>query len=245
MKVTDNPAKAKRSDNSARKDRPRRFATSIKSGFALLALLFLIFVLAGRLDYWQAWLFGVINAFILALLLLLIPDLPALMKERAKPGPATKWWDRLFWLLFGPMNLAVIVIASLDGGRNHWTGRLPLIIYAIASPIYILASALHFWAIRANAFYSSTVSIQSQTGQKVVDDGPYGYVRHPGYAGIMGMMGSIPLLLGSLYGLVPAAGVVMLIIARTVLEDLALKNELPGYIEYSRRVRYRLVPGLW
>ncbi len=245
MQEIDNPAEAKRSGRSARKDRPHRFAATIKSCTALLALFSLVFVLAGRLDYWQGWLFGAINALILTLLLLLIPDLPVLIKERARPGPATKWWDRLFWLLFGPMNLAVIVIASLDGGRYHWTGRLPFIIYALAFLVYILASVLHFWAIRANAFYSSTVSIQSQTGQKVVDDGPYGYVRHPGYAGIMGMMGSIPLLLGSLYGLVPAAGVVLLVVIRTVLEDLALKNELPGYVEYARRVRFRIVPGLW
>jgi protein-S-isoprenylcysteine O-methyltransferase Ste14 len=223
----------------------QRPESALKSVLALAVFLSLIFLLAGRLDYRQGWLFGALNAAILGLLLILVPELPGLMKNRAKPGPATKSWDRLFWMLFGPLNLAVVVLSSLDGGRFRWTGQLPLIVTALAVTVYALASMLHFLAIRANAFYSSTVSIQSQGGQKVVEDGPYRHLRHPGYTGIMGMMVSIPLLLGSLWGLVPAGGVVILVCARTVLEDRALKNELPGYADYARRVKSRLVPGLW
>jgi protein-S-isoprenylcysteine O-methyltransferase Ste14 len=236
-------------ENNGEKANPRagsvRLATALKSVLALSVFLAVIFLLAGRLDYPQGWLFGVINAVIIALLLILVPELPDLMKGRAKPGPATKWWDRFFWMLFGPMNLAVVVVASLDGGRFHWTDGLPFIASLLAVPVYAVSSGLHFWAIRANAFYSSTVSIQGQSGQTVVEDGPYRYVRHPGYTGIMGMMGSIPLLLGSVWGLVPAAGVLLLVFSRTILEDLALRKELPGYLDYARRVRYRLVPGLW
>lgn len=220
----------------------QRLAAALKSVLGLAAFLSLIFLLAGRLDYPQGWLFAAVNTVILALLLALIPELPELMKTRAKPGPATKWWDRLFWMLFGPMNLAV---SSLDSGRFHWTGQFPLIISLMAVPVYSLAGGLHFWAIRANAFYSSTVSIQHQKGQTVVEDGPYRHVRHPGYAGIMAMMGSIPLILGSLWGLIAAGGVAILVLLRTLLEDRALKKELPGYGEYALRVRFRIVPGLW
>lgn len=222
-----------------------RFAAALKSALVLILFLSIIFLLAGRLDYRQGWLFGIVNAVIIALLLILVPELPDLMKTRAKPGQATKWWDRYFWMLFGPLNLAVVVVASLDGGRFHWTKHFPFLISLLAVPVYAVASGLHFWAIRANAFYSSTVSIQGQSGQTVVEDGPYRYVRHPGYTGIMGMMGSIPLMLGSVWGMVPTAGVLLLVFARTVLEDLALRKELPGYLDYARRVRYRLVPGLW
>ena len=76
-------------------------------------------------------------------------------------------------------------------------------------------------------------------------EGPYRYVRHPGYSGIIGMMVSLPLLLGSLWALLPSAAVFLLVTARTVLEDRALKNELPGYVEYAGNVRFRIVPGLW
>jgi protein-S-isoprenylcysteine O-methyltransferase Ste14 len=230
---------------TAYKPKSYRPATAIKAALALVAFLSVIFLLAGRLDYRQGWLFGIVNAVIIALLLILVPELPDLMKSRAKPAPATKWWDRFFWMLFGPLNLAVVVVASLDGGRFHWTNDLPFFVSLLAVPVYAVAGGLHFWAIRANAFYSSTVSIQGQSGQTVVEDGPYRYIRHPGYTGIMAMMGSIPLLLGSVWGLAPAAGVLLLVFARTVLEDLALIKELPGYLDYARRVRYRLIPGLW
>ncbi len=229
----------------AYKPKSHRPATAMKAALSLVAFLSVIFLLAGRLDYRQGWLFGIVNCAIVALLLLLVPELPDLMKSRAKPGTATKWWDRFFWMLFGPLNLAVVVVASLDGGRFHWTGPLPFIVSLAAVPVYAAASGLHFWAIRANTFYSSTVSIRGQDGQTVVEDGPYRHIRHPGYAGIMGMMGSIPLLLGSIWGLAPAGGVVLLVAGRTVLEDRALKKELVGYLDYARRVRYRLVPGLW
>ena len=239
------PDKETISGSAASVVRSQRLGTAFKSALGLLAFLALVFVLAGRLDYWLGWLFGAINAVIVTLLLILVPELPDLMKNRAKPGPATKWWDRLFWMLFGPLNLAVVVVSSLDGGRLHWTEGFPLVISVLAVLVYAPAAGLHFWAIRANDFYSSTVSIQSQGSQEVVQDGPYRYIRHPGYAGIMGMMASIPLLLGSIWGLVPAAGVVLLVTARTLLEDRALINELPGYADYAREVRSRLVPGLW
>lgn len=222
-----------------------RLLATFKGILALGLLLSVIFLLAGRLDYRQGWLFGAVNAVIVALLFILVPELPELMKNRAKPGGATKWWDRFFWILFGPLNLAVIVVASLDGGRFHWTGAFPFLVSLLAVPVYAAACALHFWAIRANPFYSSTVSIQGQSGQQVVESGPYQHIRHPGYTGIIGMMGSIPLLLGSVWGLVPAAGVALLVSARTALEDRALRKELPGYIHYARKVRHRLIPGFW
>jgi protein-S-isoprenylcysteine O-methyltransferase Ste14 len=225
--------------------RSQRLATALKSALGLLAFLALVFILAGRLNYWLGWLFGAINAVIVALLLILVPELQDLMRNRTKPGPATKWWDRLFWMLFGPLNLAVFIISTLDGGRFHWTGRFPCILAVLAVPLYALAAGFHFWAIRTNASYSSTVSIQGQGGQEVVQGGPYRCVRHPGYAGIIGMMGTMPLLLGSLWGLAPAAGVVLLVAVRTLLEDRALKRELPGYANYARKVRSRLIPGVW
>ncbi len=223
----------------------QRISTAVKFAAVWIALMLLITLLAGRLDFAQGWIFGGLNLLIMAALLLFFPDMPTIMRERAKPGPQTKAWDRLFWAFFGPMNLAVFVVSVLDGGRFQWTSRLPLTLTAIGAVIYVLGSSLHFSAIKTNLFYSSTVSIHSQLGHKVIRDGPYRFVRHPGYSGILLMMSSTPIILGSLWGLIPGAVVGVLIIARTMLEDKSLIEELPGYKAYSQGVKSRIIPGIW
>jgi len=223
----------------------QQVAPAAKSFAAWIVLMSLIFILAGGFDYNQGWLFGGLNLLILAALILFFPDISDIMRERAKPGPATKPWDRIFWAFFGPMNLMVLVLAVLDGGRYQWTRSLPLGLTGTAAVVYVLGGALHFSAIRANEFYSSTVSIQSQRGHKVIREGPYRFVRHPGYSGILLMMSSIPLVLGSLWALLPAAAVGVLIVTRTILEDKSLRNELPGYADYTLDVKSRLFPGIW
>jgi protein-S-isoprenylcysteine O-methyltransferase Ste14 len=217
----------------------------IKGFLALLIMLALIFLIAGRIDYWQGWVFGIVNFFIVLALFLKFSDISEIMRERAKPGSETKWWDKLFWAFFGPMNLAIIIIASLDAGRFHWSGPLPLIVYPLGYALYLFSSAIHFWAIRVNRFYSSTVSIQNEKGQEVIQSGPYRFLRHPGYLGIALMVICIALVLGSLWAFVPALCVVVLLIGRTALEDSALQQELSGYAAYARKVRYRLLPKIW
>jgi protein-S-isoprenylcysteine O-methyltransferase Ste14 len=101
------------------------------------------------------------------------------------------------------------------------------------------------WAMFTNNFFSSKVRIQSDRGQYVVQQGPYKFVRHPGYLGVLFWMPSTALTMGSLWGLIPAALAVLTIIIRTYLEDKTLQKELPGYIEYTQKVRYRLIPGIW
>ena len=96
-----------------------------------------------------------------------------------------------------------------------------------------------------NTFLSRTVRIQDDRGQQVIDTGPYRWVRHPMYLGIIVLMISIPLLLGSLWALIPGAMIGILFTVRTVLEDRTLQQELPGYPEYARRVRHRLLPWIW
>lgn len=223
----------------------RDWAVLLKGFTALLFMLALIFLIAGRIDYWQGWIFGIVNFFIVLALCLKFSDIADLMKERAKPGAETKWWDRIFWAFFGPMNLAIIIIASLDAGRFFWSRPLPLFIYPLGYALYLLSSALHFWAIRVNRFYSSTVSIQNERGQEVIESGPYRYVRHPGYLGIALMVIGIAVVLGSLWAIVPAVCVVALLVLRTILEDSALQQELPGYASYAQKVRYRLLPRVW
>jgi protein-S-isoprenylcysteine O-methyltransferase Ste14 len=109
----------------------------------------------------------------------------------------------------------------------------------------ILTGGLIFWAIRTNAYLGRMVRIQQDRGHRVVTGGPYRYVRHPMYVGIILLFPCMALFLGSWWAFVPAVLIGALMVIRTALEDDTLQAELTGYAEYAQRVRYRLVPGLW
>lgn len=96
-----------------------------------------------------------------------------------------------------------------------------------------------------NKFAEMTVRIQTERGHRVVDTGPYAFVRHPFYVATFPLFGGMPLALGSYRALIPAALAGIALVVRTALEDRVLQNELPGYKEYADRVRYRLIPGVW
>ena len=99
--------------------------------------------------------------------------------------------------------------------------------------------------MHVNRFFSSVVRIQVDRGQVVINSGPYQFVRHPGYVGGILLYLALPLVLGSLTGLIPAACSIMILVVRTYLEDITLQKELPGYQEYAMTVKYRLLPGVW
>jgi protein-S-isoprenylcysteine O-methyltransferase Ste14 len=102
-----------------------------------------------------------------------------------------------------------------------------------------------YWAMLANTFLAMVVRIQDERGHQTVSSGPYRYVRHPMYVGILASYGATPLLLGSWLALIPFAIMGALLLLRTSLEDKTLQAELPGYAEYAQRVCYRLLPGVW
>ena len=101
------------------------------------------------------------------------------------------------------------------------------------------------WAESVNKFFEPTVRIQTDRGHKVIDTGPYALVRHPGYVAACLLFMGMPLALGSLWALIPAVLSCLLLVVRTILEDRTLREELSGYEEYTQRVRYRLIPGVW
>ena len=108
-----------------------------------------------------------------------------------------------------------------------------------------LSMALVTWSMASNRFFSSYVRIQKDRGHVVASGGPYRYVRHPGYVGMLGFGLATPLILGSVWALIPAGLTLVVVVVRTALEDRTLQRELEGYQAYAQRVRYRLVPGLW
>ena len=219
---------------------------TILLGLLTLALFLAVdLVAAGQLDYWQAWAQAAALGTFMAAGFLFVPEVDQLAKERAAPGPGAKPWDIVFLGFFFVFYFAVMVVAGLDVGRFHWTGRLCVSVYVLAYVGYVSSCAAMMWAMRVNRFFSSVVRIQTERGHRVIDTGPYAWVRHPGYVGALLYVPCTALTLGSLWALLPAVAILAALIVRTYLEDETLKSELPGYKDYATRVRWRLVPGLW
>jgi len=200
----------------------------------------LFFLIAGRADLPTVWgLLAIIAAFTVVTLWRIDPGL---LRERFSPGPGNR--DRVT----RPLTLVFLathwVVAALDVGRFHWS-PIPSQVQLVGLLGYAAALTGIHWAMRANPFYSSAVRLQADRGQRPVTNGPYRFVRHPGYTASMLGMVCGGLAFGSWVGLVPLAGVVGLFLRRTLVEDRMLRAELPGYIDYARRVPYRLVAGVF
>lgn len=218
--------------------------------FAVLAILMLsvLFLAAGTLNWWEAWAYVVMSVIILASSrLYMILKNPDMALERAGAGKKenVKSWDKVLMpltALYAP--LITWVVAGLDK-RFGWSPDLPDWIQIIALAVIVLGSLFGSWAMLANRFFSSQVRIQTDRGHRVVDTGPYRFMRHPGYLG--GLLGWIatPFFFSSYWVAIPVAIAIVANIIRTRLEDRTLQEELPGYKEYAHRVRYRLVPGIW
>jgi protein-S-isoprenylcysteine O-methyltransferase Ste14 len=170
---------------------------------------------------------------------------PDLLLERSKLQPGTKPWDKLLVALLAlVVPLLTWITAALDH-RFGWTGREQIARVAAGFVLMVLGIKLTQWAIGENHFFAATVRIQTDRGQTVVSTGPYAYVRHPGYTGMLALTIGTPFALGSRWALLPAALGVVVLAVRTALEDRTLQAELPGYADYTRRVRSRLVPYVW
>jgi len=129
-------------------------------------------------------------------------------------------------------------------GRFQWC-NLGIHFGIVGTVLFIAGAVLIHWAMLTNRHFEVTVRIQKDRDHRVITAGPYRIVRHPGYVGVILWGISTPLIIGSVYGLIPGAIASILMIIRTCLEDKMLRSELDGYAEYSKRVRYRLLPGLW
>lgn len=204
-----------------------------------------LFLAAGRLAWPAAWAFLIVY-FLIALVsaVWMLRTNPELTRERARPGRNVKSWDNLLVGINLLLTLALFAVIGLDAGRYGWS-EVPLGARVLGLLGFVPAFGLPLWAARVNAYLSSRVRIQAERGHAVVAAGPYRYVRHPMYAGMICYDVSVPLALGSWWGLAVGALMIAAVILRTTLEDRTLQQELPGYEAYSRQVRYRLLPGVW
>jgi protein-S-isoprenylcysteine O-methyltransferase Ste14 len=234
--------------SSSKEDRPlwRQVVVHLFQTIAMFLIIGgVLFVSAGRLDWWEAWAFLIVY-FIIALVtaMCMLLTNPELVQERDRPGQNVKSWDNLLVGFNLLLTLAMFAVIGVDAGRYGWS-EMPLAMRIVGVLGFIPAFGLPLWASKVNAYLSSRVRIQQERGHEVVTSGPYRFARHPMYAGMIFYAVSVPLLLGSWWGVVVGVMVIGIVIVRTALEDKTLQRELPGYGEYSQHVRYRLFPGVW
>jgi protein-S-isoprenylcysteine O-methyltransferase Ste14 len=208
----------------------------------------ILFLSAGRLDWVWGWVFlGLLAAILISHVLILVPINPELLAERSKGicQEGAKGWDKWIAMFAAGMGTGVSwIVASLDV-RFEWSTSVPLALHIGGLVGSILGWALFMWAMGANAFFSEAVRIQEERDHTVQTGGPYRFVRHPGYVGAILALLAMPLLLGSLWALIPAGLAAVGYVVRTALEDRTLQEELDGYKEYTQQTRYRLLPGIW
>ncbi len=220
-----------------------RLRNIVLSFLILLIFIAILFISAGSLKWFWGWMIALLMlAGNIVGIILLDPEL---MEERSGIKTGYKRWDiPLAYIIgrFGP--LAIIIVAGLDF-RFGWSGSLPDVYGIIGILFFVIGHIAALWAIHENKFFSGVVRIQTDRGHRVVTTGPYRFVRHPGYLGSIIYMLALPFALTSYWALVPAITTTIITIVRTALEDETLKRELEGYTNYTDKVRYRLLPGIW
>ena len=213
--------------------------------FTIVLFLALFFVPAGTLKWPEAWILIVLYIVsILGVVIWLKKNDPELLKERSQRKKNVKTWDRILIFVYTFSLMGMLCVAGLDAVRFRWS-NVHLVWKIIGFLGFIPGFILGFWAMRVNTYLSDAVRIQEDRGHRVCRTGPYRYVRHPMYIGIIFAMLSFPFALGSFFALIPAIFIVVLFVIRTVLEDKTLQEELSGYKEYTETVRFRLLPGVW
>lgn len=206
----------------------------------------LLFVPAGTLHWPAAWLFlGTMIVLGVAGGLWLARTDPALLAERMRMTmqPDQPAADKMFMLAFGVAALTWLVAIGLDR-RLHGSG-FPVPLEGFGLAMLLLSTGFIMWVMRENSFAIPVVKVQSERGHRVIDSGPYAWVRHPMYSGSLLFLVGTSLLLGSWWGVVMTPLLAALFAIRTGIEERALTAGLPGYGDYTSRVRYRLIPGVW
>jgi protein-S-isoprenylcysteine O-methyltransferase Ste14 len=207
----------------------------------------LLFVPAGTVNWSGAWIF-LVEALVVSVVLGLWLERhdPALLKERLRPpiqkGQSTS--DKIITGLLVLLYLGWFVFMGLDAVRFKWSS-VPAWLAAPGALGVLLACYIAYLAFRENSFAAPVVKIQKERAQTVVTTGPYRYVRHPMYAGMIFYLFGAPLLFGSWWGLLWGLALLGLFAIRILIEERTLKKELQGYNEYTVRVRYRLIPLVW
>jgi len=232
------------------RDQKPKPLTWVRPIVAYLLIPLLLLLCGGDVDWWEAWVYSllIVAAGVVGRIWAERRH-PGLLAERqrawSKDSADVKPWDRVLAPLMAvSLSFPLVIVAGLDH-RFDWSPDFPIGLETLGFGMILLGYGFATWAFVENRFFSSMVRIQTDRGHAVCDSGPYRLVRHPGYAGNILPLPGIVLALGSVWTLIPAAVALIILIARTALEDRTLQRELPGYRDYSGAVRYRLIPGVY
>jgi protein-S-isoprenylcysteine O-methyltransferase Ste14 len=212
--------------------------------FGTLVIAALILLPAGTLKYWQAWIFMAVfvSASSAVTVYLAIHD-PGLLERRMRAGPvAEKERSQKFIIALAMMGFIGLLAVSAFDHQFGWS-RMPTYVCLIGDALIGIGFLLVFFVVKANTYAASTIQVTED--QKVITGGPYAFVRHPMYAGSFPILIGTPLALGSWWGLSALIVFVPALIWRLANEESFLRKNLPGYTEYTDKVRYRLVPYVW
>jgi protein-S-isoprenylcysteine O-methyltransferase Ste14 len=223
----------------------RKALLAMIAEFAVLAALLL--VPAGTVLWPAAWVFmAIFFGFQLALVGMLAREDPELLAERLSSPMQREQplWDKAIVVAFLVLGVVWLILMPLDAVRFGWS-VMPSWLQSLGALGLALSLYVVFLTFRENAYLAPVVKLQQERGQSVVSTGPYRYVRHPMYSGMLVFFPAIALLLGSWWGLALSSALIGLFVLRTILEDRMLRKELAGYPEYAQSVRYRLIPRVW
>lgn len=224
---------------------PSKASLIIRTVTTILFILAVLFIPAGTLDWPEAWLFLFLYfTLVTGALIWMKKKAPGLLKERMSRKKETKSWDKKIMIAYSFCLVFLLIVPGLDAVRFRWS-NVPLIGKVLGFIGFLPGMALAFWAMKENAYASDVVRIQEDRGHKVCISGPYRYIRHPMYSGVIIIMLCYPLSLGSLFTFIPTSIIIALFVFRTALEDKTLQAELSGYKDYAQKVRSRLLPGIW
>lgn len=214
------------------------------SVFGLATFGFLLFVPAGTVHYWQAWVFiAVFTATSIVPTIYLARTNPAALRRRMRAGPRaeTRTVQKIIMIGFSVDLFAMMALSAFDH-RMGWS-TVPVWLCLLGDVLVAAGLSIAMLVIIQNSYAAATITVEA--GQTLASDGLYKFVRHPMYVGDLVMMVGMPLALGSYWGLLFVIPSVLLLVFRILDEERLLTGELPGYREYARRVRYRLVPNVW
>ena len=209
-----------------------------------VVLALLLFVPAWSLDFWEAWVYWILFSIsVLFITLHLLKHDPALVERRMQigPGAESKISQKIIQWVAGVLCIALYLVPGFDQ-RLHWSSvSTPAVLVAFA--VVMLGLLMVFRALKENSYAAGTVRVEAD--QQVVSTGPYAWIRHPMYLGsLLGLLAT-PIALGSLWALLPAMLLCVVVVVRLLDEEQHLSENLPGYDAYCRKVRYRLMPYVW
>jgi protein-S-isoprenylcysteine O-methyltransferase Ste14 len=208
---------------------------------AVPALWAILFVPAGTLAYWEAWLYlAILLIPMLFVFRYLLKNDPQLLERRMQMREREVAQRRIIALSY----LYFLVAFTLPGFDRRWGwSDVPLLVVIVADLVVMLGYGMFVLVLRENQYAARTVQVEQS--QRVISSGPYTFVRHPMYLGVTLMYLASPLALGSYWALLPAVLIVPILVARIINEEKVLQRDLPGYREYKQITRYRLLPGVW